>query len=396
MRQATAMGMLVLATVVVAAAQPGVGQGAAAPVPLRAAVSAGGLIYVSGTLGTDENGRIVPGGIKAQTRAILDKLSRSLAQVRSGIDRAASVTVYLKNVSDFAAMNEVYATYWPKDPPARTTVGANLVVPDALVEISMVTVADGSERRAIHPADWVKAASPYSYGIKSGDTLFLAGLVSRNGKDNSIVLGDIASQTATVLDNASAILAAAGMGLADVVSSRVYIGDTALFEGINVAYRRYFPKDPPARATVGAGLTDPHYLIEIALTAVKGAERRPITTPNADGTPGQANPNLSSAIRVGSRLYLSGMLGNGPATRDDVKGQTGEALARIGRTLQASGFDWNHVVDSTVFLTDVSRFAGMNEPYRMPFGTLFPARATVGVGLVAPDALVEIMMTAVR
>jgi 2-iminobutanoate/2-iminopropanoate deaminase len=182
-----------------------------------------------------------------------------------------------------------------------------------------------------------------------------------------------------VLDNASAILAAADMGLADVVSSRVYITDTALFDGMNAAYRRYFPKDPPARATVRTGLINPQFLIEITLAAVKSADRRAITTPNADGTPGTVNPNLSSAIRVDNRLYLAGMVGNTPATRDDVKGQTREALAELGRTLKAAGFDLTDVVDSTVMLTDVNRFADMNEAYRVPFGRAFPARTTVAV-----------------
>ena len=62
--------------------------------------------------------------------------------------------VYLRNASDFAAMNEVYATYWPKDPPARTTSSSRSRSrnPDGLVEISMVAVPDGGERSVIHPA----------------------------------------------------------------------------------------------------------------------------------------------------------------------------------------------------------------------------------------------------
>jgi enamine deaminase RidA (YjgF/YER057c/UK114 family) len=308
----------------------------------------------------------------------------------------AAVTVYLKNAADFAAMNEVYARYWPKDPPTRTTVIVNLVAPAALVEIAMVALRDGVERRVIHPASWLRSPSPYSYGIQSGDTLFLSGLVSRNGRDNSVVPGDMKTQTETVLRNAGDILAAANMTMADVVSSRVFITDTARFQEMNAAYRTGFPANPPARATVRAGLTSPQYLVEITMLAVKGETREVVTTPNADGTPGKPNPILSSAVRIGPRLFLSGMLGSTADTKGDAGAQTRETLARLGRTLKAAGFDWSDVVEAVVYLPSVKDFGAMNAAYREAVGARLPARATVEAGLVSPDGLVEIMMTAVK
>ncbi|MBE3132230.1 MAG: hypothetical protein IMZ55_02055, partial [Acidobacteria bacterium] len=356
----------------------------------------GDLIYLAGTLATDENGRLVSGDIRVQTRQVLDNLARILMSAGSRMSQVASVTVYLKNVADFPAMNEVYRSYWPADPPVRTTIVADLVLPDALVEISMVALRSGIERQVIHPAGWLKAANPYSYGIKAGNTLFLAGLVSRNGKDNSPVAGDMTAQTRTVLENAGEILRAADMTYADVVSSRVFVTDAAAFQDMNAAYRAYFSSNPPARATVKAGLTAPQYLVEITLTAVRETSRAIITTPNADGTPGRANPNLSSAIRVGQRLYLSGMLGNTGANKGDARAQTRETMARIERTLTAAGFGWTDVVDSVVYLPEIKDFGAMNEGYREFFSKGFPARATVETGLVSPNGLVEIMMTAVR
>jgi reactive intermediate/imine deaminase len=367
-----------------------------AGVPFSTAVQAGDLVYLAGTLATDESGALITGDIRVQTRQVLDNLTRILTSAGSQMSQVASVTVYLKNVADFAAMNDVYRTYWPADPPVRTTIIANLVMPEALVEISMVALRSGTERQVMHPAGWLKATNPYSYGIKSGNTLFLAGLISRNGKDNSPVAGDMTAQTRTVLENAGEILRAAGMTYADVVSSRVFITDTAAFQDMNAAYRAYFSSNPPARATVKAGLTAPQYLVEITLTAVRDSNRAVITTPNADGTPGRANPNLSSAIRVGQRLYLSGMLGNTEANKGDGRAQTRETMARIGRTLKAAGFEWTDIVDGVVFLPAIRDYSAMNEGYREFFTKGFPARATVEAGLVSPDGLVEIMMTAVR
>lgn len=357
--------------------------------PFSPAVKADGLIYVAGTMAQDG------GDIRAQTKWCLEDLERTLKAAGSTLQNAASINVYLKNQGDFAAMNEVYRTFFKENPPARTTIVADLVIPSGLVEMSAVGIPSGGERVVVHPSDWVKSPNPYSYGIKSGNSLFLAGLVSRNGRDNQVVEGDIATQVKTAMDNAGEILKAAGYSYADVVTVRNYITDAKYFQDMNKLYQGYFPKDPPARATVVAPLAGPQYLFETTMVAVKGT-REAITTPAADGTPGKPNPNLSSAIKIGNRLYLSGLLGNTADNKGDATAQTKETLARAARTLKAAGFDWSHVVDGVVYITSVQNFGAMNTGYRTIFTKDFPARATVQTGLVAPDGLVEIMFTAVK
>jgi 2-iminobutanoate/2-iminopropanoate deaminase len=370
-------------------------QSAPAAPPFRPAVVAGDLVYLSGMLPTDAGGKIVAGDIRVQTARVLDNLQALVERHGSRMAQVASVTVYLKHGADFAAMNEVYGKYWPKDPPTRTTVVANLVAPDALLEVSMVALKDGVERRVVLPPSWQRPASPYSYAIQSGNTLFLSGLVSRNGRDNAVIPGDMKAQTETVLKNAGEILAAAGMTLADVVSSRVFITDITLFQDMNASYRAAFPANPPARATVKTGLTAPSYLVEITLVAVKGPKEI-FTTPNADGSPGKPNAILSSAVKTGSRLFLSGMLGASDATKGDAAAQTRETLARLGRTLKAAGLEWADVVDAIVYLPSLENFGAMNGAYREVLGRDLPARSTVEAGLASPDGLVEIMMTAVK
>jgi 2-iminobutanoate/2-iminopropanoate deaminase len=388
--------LLALGLLVLAATNPSAAAVPQQSPPFRPFVASGDLIYLSGTLATDTSGAVVGDDIRAQTTKVLDTLAARLTEAGSSVSQVAAVTVYLTNAADFPAMNEVYGKYWPTDPPTRTTVVTNLVVPKALVEISMVALKRGAERKMIHPGTWMRSPSPYSYGIQSGQTLFLSGLIARNGKDNSFSDGDITAQMRVVLQNAREILEAAGMTFADVVSSRVYITDTANFQAMNEVYRTAFPAAPPARATVRCALTSPQYLVEITMLAVKDSARKAITTPNADGTPGRPNPVLSSAVQVGNRLFLSGALGNTPTNRGDITGQTRETLSRLGRTLTAAGFEWKDVVDAVVYLTDVKQFAGMNDVWRQLVPTPFPARATVEAGLVAPDGLIEVMVTAVR
>ena len=119
--------------------------------PFSAAVKADGLIYVSGTLGTAAaTSRRRPSRCSTTSAPTLKTAGSSLAN-------AASMTVYLKNQSDFAAMNEVYRTYWTKDPPARTTVMVPLLN-EGLVEIAAVAVPDGGERVVVNPSDWMVVA----------------------------------------------------------------------------------------------------------------------------------------------------------------------------------------------------------------------------------------------
>jgi enamine deaminase RidA (YjgF/YER057c/UK114 family) len=357
--------------------------------PYSTAVKAGGFIYLSGTLSQDRAGALVGAGdIGAQTRRTLERMQTTLEAAGSSLDLALSVTVFLTSAVDFQAMNEAYATFWPKDPPARTTVITDLVLPGALVEISMIAAPTGSDRVVIHPSSWLQSPSPYSYGIKSGDTLFLSGLVSRNGRDNAVIAGDVASQTKVVLDNAGELLESAGMTHANVVSSRVYLPNGASFPQMNDAYRAYFPTAPPARATVVAGLAGRQYDVEITLTA--SSARRDVIS---EGAP--PNLPLSPAVRAGAQVYLSGALGNNDSNKTDVSAQTRETLAKLRRTLQAAGCSPADVVDVLVYLTNAKDFAAMNAEYRAFFERDFPARATVQTGLVAPDGLIEIMMTAV-
>jgi aminoacrylate peracid reductase len=364
-------------------------QGPQRDLPFSSAVKAGGFIYAAGTI-SDRGG-----DIKAQTKWCLEDLERTLKAAGSSLTNTASISVYLRHQSDFAAMNEVYRTFFEKDPPTRTTIVADLVIPAGLVEMSAVSIPTGGERVVVHPSDWVKSPNPYSYGIKSGDTLFLSGLIARNGKDNSVVEGDVTRQTTAVMDNAEHILAAAGFTMADVAAARAFLTDQKFFQDFNAAYRGRFPKDPPARATVIAPLTSSQYLVEVTMTAVKG-QRHAFTTPAADGSPGTANPNLSSAVKVGSRLFVSGMLGNAADNKADTTAQTRELLTRVDRTLKIAGYGWEDVVDGVVYITETNNFTAMNAGYRETFKKDFPARATVRTGLVAPDGLVEIMFTAVR
>ena len=356
-----------------------------APVnPYSTAVKAGGFIYLSGTLAHDPT---AASDVGSETRRTLERMRDVLDAAGSSLDDVVAVMVYLTAASDFQPMNQAYRTFWPGDPPTRTTVITTLVVPDARIEISMVAVPRGSERVALLPDGWKRSPNPYSYAIRSGNTVFLSGLVARRGRDNTFVGGDVRDQTRTIMENAGELLGAAGLTFRDVVSAKIYLTRTADFAAMNEVYREFFPDGPPARATVQSGLAGPEAVVEITFVASSSARK-------AIGAPPSGLP-LSPAVRAGQHVYVSGMLGNTPDTTGDVAAQTLETLARIDKTLADAGASRADVVDALVYITDAASFGPMNGEYRAFFGADFPARATVVTPLVAGDGLVEIMMTAV-
>jgi reactive intermediate/imine deaminase len=106
-------------------------------VPLSPAVRAGDFVYVSGQVPTDKNGSVIPGGIEPQTRQVLENIKAALALAGCTLEDVVKTTVIIEDARDFGAFNKVYASYFPKDPPARTTLEARLMI-DIKVEIEAV------------------------------------------------------------------------------------------------------------------------------------------------------------------------------------------------------------------------------------------------------------------
>lgn len=390
------MSVLVLVALALLMASPAAAQGATPPpdVPRLTALSEG-LVVTGHVLPVDREGRLAGTDVASQTKQALANLDVLLKSGGSSLARAASVHVQLRSAGDFAAMNAAYAPMFPADPPARTTIVAEPALAGALVQVSAVGVKAGAPRDVVHPKAWPKSPNPYSYAIKSGDTLFMAGLVARRGQDNAIVEGDVAAQTEVVLQNAQAILEAAGMGFADVVSSRVFIADTSFFQPMNEAYRGRFPEPRPVRATVVCSLMNPAFKVEITLTAVQQPKQL-VVPPKEDGSPGTAGPNFSPALRVGGRVYLAGLMSYTPATRDDMRAQTAAVMASATRLLKQAGASIAEVAEAIVYVTDMRRAADARQAVRDALGRDDVAVTILGTGLVAADGLVEVMLTASR
>ena len=351
------------------------------------------FLFLSGAIGNQPGTVKVSGDASAQTRQTLENLGAVLEAAGMDFSRAVEANVFLSDSRHFQAMGKVYAEYLGEALPVRATVEADIAIPGALTEISMVAARPGVEIQRISPAGWPKTASAFSWGILAGDTLFTAGMVSTDPASGKRVTGDVTAQTQQVMKNIGAVLKAAGMDFDDVVSCGVYLADGRDYTAMNEAYGKYFSDAPPARATVRARLMGTDFSIEIQCRAVRGGDRKVIA---AKGYKPSGRP-LSPAIQAGDRLFLSGMVGRGPdGYPAGIEAQTRVTLDNLSSTLAAAGLTFRDIEMASVFLTDIRHYAAMNAVYAEVVGSPPPARATVGSVLMSPDALVEIQMTARR
>jgi 2-iminobutanoate/2-iminopropanoate deaminase len=109
--------------------------------PFAEAVRVGNMLYLSGQLGTDSTGKVVPGGIQAETRQTLDNIKAALERNGSSMDNVVKCTAMLADMSEWPAMNQVYATYFTKHFPARSAFGTTGLALGARMELEcMATV----------------------------------------------------------------------------------------------------------------------------------------------------------------------------------------------------------------------------------------------------------------
>ena len=110
--------------------------------PYSQAIRSAGLLFLAGQIPLDPaTMQIIEGDIAKQTERVLENVKAILAAAGSSLDRVVKTTVFLKDMNEFAAMNEVYGRYFPQNPPARSTVEAARLPRDARIEIEVIAQA---------------------------------------------------------------------------------------------------------------------------------------------------------------------------------------------------------------------------------------------------------------
>ena len=343
------------------------------------------LVYVSNVTGSESGGRALV-TVEEQTAVMLDNLGEALRERGLGYSDVVVANVFLRDTRHFPAMNGVYRTYFQTNPPTRATVQADLLDPDALIQISVV--AAGGPKEIVTPGGLRSPQLPYSWGIKVANTLFVAGATSRSPETYQPVTGDVATQTRRIFGNIGLVLEEAGMSMADLVSCKVFLDDPRSFGVLNGAYRQFVPEeDPPARATVRAALMNVVFSTEIQCVAVSSGERSVVRP--AGQARGRAP--FSPGIDTGDRVYVAGMTGRGANAAEEARA----ALGRIRSTLEAASVDFGDVENVWVYLANIRDWDAVSAVLDETLGADAPEPTVVGSRLMG-RSIVEIQVVVKR
>jgi 2-iminobutanoate/2-iminopropanoate deaminase len=125
-------------------------------------------------------------------------------------------------------------------------------------------------KKIIKSGDAPEAIGPYSQAVEAGGFVFVSGQISIDPKTGNVVQDDVKLQARRVMENAKAILAAAGLEFSSVVKTTIYLKSMSDFGTVNEVYGGYFPSDPPARATVEVSRLPKDVAVEMDFIAWKG------------------------------------------------------------------------------------------------------------------------------
>ena len=396
------------------------------------AFCAGGLVFAAGQLPTDFKTGIPPeartdpafpyygSDIKKRTHYVLKNLAKTFEAAGSSLDHIVKAQVFLEDLNDFNAFDEVWKEYF-STPPARTTVGTSgLLVKDAMIEIDLIGYRPDELDCVPVTSDAPQPLANYTEAYRVGGLVFAAGQLpsdfrtgipaeARTDPAFPYYGSDIKKRTRYVLENLAGTFEAAGSSLDHVVKAQVFLEDLDEFDAFDEVWKEYF-STPPARTTVGtSGLLVKDAMIEVDLigyvpgelecAAVKSDAPRPLA-------------NYTEAYRLGDYVFAAGQLPSDfrtgipaeartdpafPYYGSDIKKRTRYVLDNLARTFTAAGSSLDEVIKAQVFLEDLNDFNAFDEVWKEYFPTP-PARTTVGTtALLVKDAMIEIdLIGAVR
>ncbi len=338
-------------------------------------VDAGDYVYISGQGPRRPDGSS-PATFEAQVRQALDNVKAIVESAGLTMEHVVYTQVYLQDISKYAEMNKVFAEYFAKFPPARAVLGV-AGIPEPPVQISAVAVRSLADKRAVYPTNY-KSEDPAAPGILTHDRLFVS---SMPGSDpvTGKVPDDPAAQVDLALDRVEAVVKAAGLEMSHMVFVNPYVTGEIPMRIMNQHYARRFEfGNTPARATIDVTSLPGGAHIEYTGVAVRDLKQRRAVRPK--NMP--PSPTASPCVFAGDTLYCSAKSGFIPGPRGGVyaattQHQLRQTMRNLLDNLEEAEMDFDQVVDTTVYLDDLSDMAAFDEVYAQYFGALLPSRTTI-------------------
>ena len=367
-----------------------------------------------------KTGELVAGGAKEQATQCLTNIKAIVESIDHVMDDVVRVTVFLKNISDLDAVDEVLTTFFPGYVPTRTTVAVSALPMDALVQIeALVSNGEGTIPEAPQAGDLVKVArntenaptSPLStQTVAFSHYNNISAQLPIDPESGELVAGGVREQAEQCFKNVKAILESIDVPFDDIVKVTIFLKNLSDLEAVDEVYTTFFPDSAiartagyvPARTTVAASALPMDALVQIEAVVSHGDGTPPQAVEDRHGLVIWANdtenaPTCSlstQTVAFSHYNHISAQLPIDPESGELVAGGVREQAERCLKNIQAIVESIDHALDDVVkvniFLEDIADIGAVDEAYAAFFPGGVPARRTVGVSALPKGALVQI------
>ena len=367
-----------------------------------------------------KTGQLVAGGIKEQAEQCFNNIKAIVESIDHVMSDIVRITVFVKDIQDVDAVDEVYKTFFPTYVPSRTTVAVAALPMDALVQVeALVTHGEGTIPNAPQAGDLIKltnnTANAPTSPLSTQTVAFshynnLSAQLPIDPKTGRLVTGGVKEQAAQSLKNIKAILESIDVPFDDIVKINIFLKDLADTEAVNEVYSTFFPDSAiartvayvPARTVVAAAALPMEALVQIEAVVSHGDGTPPqaiedrhgivIWANNTDNAP--KSPLSTQTVAFSHYNHLSAQLPLDPKSGQMVAGGVKEQAEQCLKNIKAIVESIDHVMDDIVkvniFVKNIADMDAVDEAYKTFFPGGVPARRTVGVSDLPNDALIQI------
>lgn len=367
-----------------------------------------------------ETGKLVAGGIKEQAEQCFKNIKSIVESIDHVMNDIVRITVFVKNIKDIDAVDEVYKAYFTNYVPTRTVVAVAALPMDALVQVeALVSNAEGTIPNAPQAGDIIKltnnTANAPTSALSSQTVAFshynnISAQLPIDPKLGRIVANGVKDQTVQCLKNIKAILESIDVPFDDIVKINIFLKNISDTDAVNEVYTTFFPDSAIARAVA---YMPARTIVEASALPMDALVQIEAVVSHGDGTPPQAiedrhgliieannteNAPISSlhtqTVAFSHYNHLSAQLPLDPKTGEMVAGGVKEQAEQCLKNIKAIIESVDHVMDDVVkvnvFLKNIEDIDAVNEVYATFFPGGVPARRIVGVSALPKDALVQI------
>ncbi len=367
-----------------------------------------------------KSGKLVAGGVKEQTEQCFKNIKAIVDSIGHVMSDIVRITIFVKNIKDTGAVDEIYKAFFPTYVPTRTVAAVEALPMGALVQIeALVSNGEGTIPNAPQAGDLIKLTnntanaptSPMStQTVSFSHYNNLSAQLPIDPKTGRVVAGGVKEQAGQCLKNIKAILESIDVPFDDIVKITIFLKSLSDIKAVNEVYGTFFPDSAiartaayvPARTIVAASALPMDALVQIEAVVSHG-----------DGTPPQAvedrhgliiEPNntenapkcslstqtvaFSHYNNISAQLPLDSQ--SGKLVAGGIKEQAGQCLKHIKAIVESVDHVMDDVVKVNIFLKNIADIDAVDEVYKTFFPSGVPARRVVGVSALPEDALIQI------